>query len=185
MNEDWEDPDDVERIWSAESDQYEVLALDPGGTTGWSLFGIHPDAMSGDPELHPFGPYGNVLFWTAGEFTGNQDHQIDQILELVDVWPLARLVTEDFKLRQLNAELDPVEINAILRRAVRPRYWIKQPAALALKSETDDRLKAAGFWIPGQEHARDAVRHNITFIKRQKERAVLSARRLGGRVPSP
>ena len=44
--------EDVE-AWSGIEDPeaYQVLALDPGGTTGWALFQVHPDAMGPDPEL--------------------------------------------------------------------------------------------------------------------------------------
>lgn len=181
MNEEYIDPERASETWSGDEDaeqSYVVLALDPGGTTGWCVLGIHPDAMSGDEGIHPFGEYGNVLFWTAGEFTGKQDDQIDECVELIASWPSARLVTEGFQLRQLNAQLDPVEINAALRWAVRPRYFVKQNAALAMSTMTDDRLKALGFWLPGKEHARDATRHAITFVKRQKERSVMAARSL-------
>lgn len=158
-------------VWSGDDDPeaYQVLSLDPGGITGWSIFSVHPDAMGGDPA---FPVLENVEWWTAGEFTGTQDSQCDEILELVNSWPGARLLTEGFKLRQMNAELDPVEINAIIRWAVRPRYWVVQNASLAMSTVTDDRQKAWGFWVSGKEHARDAVKHNITFLKRQKERAV-------------
>lgn len=175
MNEEYEDSDKALEIWG-DDDQYTVLALDPGGTTGWCVIGVHPEAMSGDEGIHPFGEYGNVLFWIAGEYTGSQVDQVDQIMDLATCWPNARLVTEAFKLRQLNAELSPVEINATVRWAIRPRYFIEQPAALAMTTMTDERLRVLGFWVPGKEHARDAVRHGITFIKRQKERAVVAAR---------
>jgi hypothetical protein len=87
-------------------------------------------------------------------------------------------VTEDFKLRQLNAELSPVEINAMVLRETRPRYWVKQSASLAMGTVPDERPKLWGFWVAGQEHARDAVKHNITFLKRRKEAEVVAARRL-------
>lgn len=153
---------------------FQVIALDPGGTSGWSIMQVHPEAMEGDPTI-PVIP--NIEWWTAGEFCGKQDDQIDQILELVESWPAARLVTEGFQLRQLNALLDPVEINAVLRWAVRPRYWVAQNPSLAMSTVTDDRQKAWGFWVPGKPHARDAIKHNITFLKRKKEQAVKTANR--------
>lgn len=173
MDNNWIDPEE-ELEEPAES--YQVLALDPGGTTGWALFCMHPDAVGPDPLIHLFGPYGNLIWWTAGEFTGRQDEQVDQIVELVKEWPDARLVTEDFKVRQLNAELDPVEINATVLWATRPRYWVKQHSVLAMSTVTDQRQKDWGFWIPGKEHARDAVKHSITFLKRKKEQAIKAAR---------
>lgn len=166
---------DEEDSADAEGAGFQVIALDPGGTTGWSIFQVHPLAMCGDPSI-PVMP--NIEWWDAGEFTGPQDDQIDQILDLLVEWPYARLVTEDFHLRQVNAVLDPVEINAILRRETRPRYWVKQQPALAMGTVTDDRQKRWGFWVPGKPHARDAVKHAITFLKRRKEAAVSAERKL-------
>lgn len=173
-NNEWLDPELADETWSGvdDPDQFQVIALDPGGTTGWSLFQVHPDAMTGDPDIPVMS---NVEWWTAGEFSGPQVQQIDQIMELVASWPAARLVTEGFQLRQLNAQLDPVEINAVLRWAVRPRYWVAQNPSLAMSTVTDDRQKAWGFWLPGKPHARDAIKHNITFLKRKKEAAVKAA----------
>lgn len=160
-----------------EGDDYQVIALDPGGTTGWAVFSVHPDAMTGDPDIQVFGEYGNVIWWKAGQFTGKQDDQIDEIVDLVRAWPYARLVTEDFNIRQQNVLLDPAEINAAVRWATRPRYWVKQHASLAMSTVTDQRQKDWGYWIPGKEHARDAVKHAITFLKRKKEQAIAEARR--------
>lgn len=173
MNEEWLDPDGLEKFY--DPDVYQVLALDPGGTTGWSIFQVHPEAMTGDPDISVMD---NIQWWTAGQFTGLQHDQVDQIVKLVEEWPYARLVTEDFKLRQANAVLDPVEINATVTWATRPRYWVKQMASLAMSTVTDDRQKQWGFWVPGKEHARDAVKHNITFLKRRKEHEIATARRL-------
>jgi hypothetical protein len=36
-------------------------------------------------------------------------------------------------------------------------------AGLAKGFATDDKLKAWGFWQPGQRHARDAIRHALNF----------------------
>lgn len=154
---------------------FQVLSLDPGGTTGWAIFQVHPLAMTGDPTIPVMA---NVEWWDSGEFTGPQNDQIDQIMAMVDEWPHARLVTEDFHLRQVNAVLDPVEINAILRWACRPRYWVKQMSSLAMGTVTDERQKAWGYWVPGKPHARDAIKHNITFLKRRKEAEVTAARKL-------
>lgn len=179
VSDEYLEPEAAEEEFGGESDpenSYQVIAFDPGGTTGWAMMAVHPEAMSGDPDIHIFGPYGNLQFWTAGEFTGLQDNQIDEAMELIEVYPGARLVTESFRVRQLNALLDPAEINAVLRNRARPRYFVEQTPALAM-SVTDDRLKAMGFWLPGKQHARDALRHAIIFLRRQKERAVREAER--------
>jgi hypothetical protein len=176
VNEEWLDPNEARQQFAGLDDpeSYQVVSFDPGGTTGWAIFQVHPEAMTGDPELLVFD---NIEWWTAGEFTGGINEQADEMVELCESWPAARLVTEGFKLRQLNAELSPVELNAIVGWAVRPRYFVKQNAALAMGEVPDDRQKTWGFWVPGKPHARDAVKHNLTFLRRKKEQEVTAARK--------
>ena len=51
------------------------------------------------------------------------------------------------------------------------RAIIKQQGSLAMTAITDERLKRMGLYTPlsGKEHARDAVRHNLTWLKRAKK----------------
>ena len=166
-------------MWGDETDpdQYIVLAVDPGGTTGWCVVGVHPDALSGDPEIRILE---NVEFWTCGQFEGAENDQSDEIVELVATWPSARLVLEEFILRKpsMGRELlSPVRISAVIDWAVRPRYWVRQQPALAMTTITDDRQKDMGLWVPGKEHARDAIKHAFTFLKRQRERQIQSTMR--------
>lgn len=176
----WLSPQAAAEVWAnaVEPDSYQVLALDPGGTTGWAIFQVHPDAMTGDPEIPVLD---NIEWWTAGEVTGKQDDQIDELVKLIEEWPAARLVTENFRVRSIQALLDPAEINAVLRWAVRPRYFVYQEPGLAMSTVTDERQKLWGYWLPGKPHARDAVKHGITFLKRKKEQEILAARKRGSR----
>jgi hypothetical protein len=172
----WLSPEQASLVWSAGEEEeagYQVIAFDPGGTTGWALFQVHPEAMMGDPSIAVLP---NIEWWTAGEFTGNLDDQCDEAVELIASWPHARLVSEQFILRQMNADLAPVEMNAKMRWAFRPRYFTLQQPALAMSTVTDDRQKSWGFWLPGKPHARDGIKHAITFLKRRKEAAVKEAR---------
>lgn len=40
-----------------------------------------------------------------------------------------------------------------------------QSAAQAKGVVTDKRLKSWGLWVPGQQHARDAIRHAVTYLR--------------------
>lgn len=161
------------------------IGLDPGGTTGWCLLRIHDIAMR-SPDYRILE---NIASWSAGQISGSLGHQIDKLVDLVDAWPDAEIVGEDFLLRQLRGGrelLDPVRIIEPLkwwlerggRRAWdveegedwKPRELHLQQPALAMTTITDERLKAAGVLhlTNGQPHARDGMRHALTWARRRK-----------------
>lgn len=168
------------------SNMWTCIGLDPGGTTGWCVLRIHDLAMmSGEYRI-----LDNVATWSAGQVGGTIGHQIDKLVDLVDAWPDAEIVCEDFILRQLSGGrdlLDPVRITEPLkwwlerggRRAWdteegedwKPRTLHLQQPALAMTTITDERLEAFGIksLTSGQPHARDAVRHALTFARRRKQ----------------
>jgi len=161
---------------------YQSIAFDPGGVTGWCVMCVHDVAM----RLLDYKILDNISFWSAGEFTGDEHSQVDQMLGLVDAWPEAKIISEGFDLRTANRSSDvlsPVRIlgafsYALSRPAPRsgaPRTVITQLPALAKTAVTDDRLLRWGFAprLEGLPHARDAAKHNITWLRRAKD--ILSA----------
>lgn len=161
-----------------------VLAVDPGGTTGWALFGFDPKVFVEGSDVRLLAP-GSVRFWTAGELTGPENGQVDALIGLLTAWPDATVVVEDFLLRQFSMDrslLAPVRITAALSWAMRGtgtagasrgrgpgRTFILQQPSLAMSTVTDVRMKASGFWLPASgPHARDAVRHALTYARRRK-----------------
>src|ERR1700751_1783757 len=108
-----------------------VIAIDPGGTTGWSLISVHPESLT-EPNadfldnifLHQHGQVdcgshrGNlgtslhIGISTDGEFSGVYD-----LAEFIKSWPVAAVVIEDFTLRTMRMDrelLSPVRITAAL-----------------------------------------------------------------------
>jgi len=169
---------EAEELYGGEedADQYICVALDPGGTTGWCVLGVHPDAIgSGDPGIKILD---NIEFWVAGQFAGPEWDQCDEIIELLNAWPSARIVSEMFVLRSAVKSGDVTvldRMNAVVGHAIRPRYMVLQQPSLAMSTITDERQKDMGLWIPGQEHARDATKHALTFLKRQRDRVLKAA----------
>jgi hypothetical protein len=108
-----------------------VIAVDPGGTTGWSLISVHPGCLVeadapvlDNIQLHQHGQVdcgsrrGNLAttlhpdISTDGEFSGVYD-----VAKLCEQWPSAAVVIEDFHLRQFRKDRDllsPVRITAAL-----------------------------------------------------------------------
>jgi len=153
-----------------------IIWFDQGGTTGWTVFNIWPEALT-EPDVKILA---NIASWSAGEFTGSEAEMTDAMMDLIDAWSENALVGyEDFILRTFSMGrelLSPVRLGARLEdRMYREQRMSQlqkpQQASLALKKVTDERLKRWGFWdlLKGQEHARDAVRHAITFASRLKE----------------
>lgn len=166
------EPSDVD--YGVDGGMYVCMSFDPGLTTGWAVFGCYMVALRSDK----YRILENIDFWSAGEFRGTEREVARQMLSLAAAWPDAHIVCEDFILRQYGAQrelLAPVRITARFDQGLEiagdERKIILQQPALAMTTVTDDRLKSSGFWNPtsGQPHARDAIRHNITWLRRAKE----------------
>lgn len=157
-------------------DMYVCVAFDPGGKTGWAVFGVHSDAID-DPEYRIID---NIEFWTMGEFFGPEPEQAREMYELVEQWPTAKIIMEDFVLRKFSSArelLSPVRVCerfcGRMDQAGDKRPIIKQMPSLAMTKVTDARLKKMGLYnaTVGKEHGRDAVRHCLTWLSRAKKLA--------------
>lgn len=153
-----------------------VVWYDPGGTSGWAVFTVHPESLT-DPEIRVLD---NVLYHGCGEFYGDEYKQVDQMLELADAWPGAALGTEKFVMydrsrgRKDDNLMSLVRLNAVLayelKRHGRDRRLFRQPAGLAMDGMDDSRLKLCGYYncSVGSAHARDADRHALMFLRSLK-----------------
>jgi hypothetical protein len=155
-----------------------VVAIDPGETTGWSVMSVHPEALSeGDVSILQ-----NILHWTHGQIVGDENAQASEVLGIVDMFPGACVLIEDFILRTANAGrevLSPVRITAKIEYGL----WLvgavsyRQMPSEAKSVATDDRLKSWGFYerAGGLQHARDADRHALTWLRKSKQHAWMRA----------
>jgi len=142
---------------------FNVFAVDPGVTTGWALLE--------DIDLATI-PQGECdLTWVAGQMGGSEDQQaIDMFRIIMHVMP-AVVVIEDFIPQMLNKErhfLSPVRVTSKLELLLfqADRRHTKQMPSMAMSTITDDYMRSATLWTPGQPHANDAVRHGVTFLRR-------------------
>lgn len=106
---------------------------------------------------------------TTGESAG-----VSEMLAIVDAWPGAASLCEDFILRTSNMARDVLS-SVRVTAAFEFGLWMigrieapRQSPSLAKTTVTDDRLKRWGFYRRegGMRHARDADRHAITFLRR-------------------
>jgi hypothetical protein len=153
----------------------EVLAFDPGGTTGWSVMCIRPKDLVSQREI----TRKLLTHFASGQIVGGEHEQVDQCVELVDIWPHAAVVSESFHQRIRNTGLEtdpaysPVRINATLKwwLATEDRYLFKQSPSDAKKAWDDERLEEVKLDPEGghaNRHARDGVRHAALFLNRAR-----------------
>lgn len=153
-----------------------IIAVDPGGVSGWSLIQIpnKHHKVTGE-HLFDCAPLEQVLkmsskTWVHGQVDCKNIDQGAAILRnLVDEFPHAAVVFESFFIRQMAVDLSPNELISIVRH----HLWMKgrimhlQQPAMA-KALNDDRLKNAKVYTSegGLNHARDADRHALMMIRR-------------------
>lgn len=199
-----------EKLGLTIGDATPIIALDPGGTTGWSLF-ILPKTITRDnveiPVLQSLNFHSILELSQANQFAHGQvdcgakcgnlytgHHKgistegeaigVYKLMKLIDTWPDAVIVIEDFVLRTLQKQKDllsPVRITAALSYELwrRNRCYFAQNVSDAKSIFTDDRLKTFEVYTEkgAMRHARDADRHLLLFIRRCMGNSV-SARRL-------
>ena len=135
-----------------------IVALDPGGTTGWATW-------------HG----GNLLLGGQG-FNSGQMGPSEHHEELYDFLSFEQtqdfqVVTESFEYRQqqrptvvlISKEYIGVAKLWIAKRQKRGRI-VEQTAGKVKPFWTDDKVKKLGLWNSGQQHANDAMRHLLHYM---------------------
>lgn len=165
-----------------------VVAIDPGETTGWSLIVVDPICLV-DPSEKVLA---NILQHQHGqvdEYRGNghipnegESMMCTDLAGLLDSWPDAAVIIEDFILMQKRKDrslLSPVRITAKLELRLweNGRTYFRQQPGDAKNTCTDERLRAWGMYETegALEHARDADRHAILFLRRATQSRRLRA----------
>lgn len=158
-----------------------VVAYDPGGTTGWTVMCIRPKELLGTKSIPSA-----LQHFAAGQIGGAEPEQCDQLAELIDMWVDSAVCGEQFTMRKFNqseAFLSPVRINACINWHLHAsgRALFKQTPEMAKSRWNDDRLKRAKslgqpWWVVGQDHARDGIRHGGLFLERARQQPDLRGR---------
>lgn len=128
-----------------------ILAFDPGGTTGWATF--HDNAFFG------------------GQLAGQ--HHYDLYLLMRDRDPNV-IVYETFEYRNKSRSglvLDSREYIGVIKlyAEINEVDIIAQTPAQAKGFVTDDKLKKMKLYQPGMPHLNDAMRHLVYYIVNKTE----------------
>jgi len=143
-----------------------ILAVDPGETTGWALF-------------RPSAPLETIT-------VGQMPH-----FDFLDWMPillghgLTAVVCEAFQVGERTARessgqrIWSIEQQGVLRwlcrRAGVEYVMPEQTASDAKNFVTNEKIRRLGLWAPGEDHARDAIRHAVLYMTR---RNLIDPRRL-------
>lgn len=157
-------------------DRPTTLWFDPGGTTGWSRMSCDIEALT-DSDTSILA----TLQWEHGEIRCLEDEEagLDQMLAVAAEVPGTCIGIEDFIPYKFSKQWDfysPMRLTAAAKWIFRehlgmqPVHIPKQSADDAKKEITNDRLKRWGLYERkgGLEHARDADRHAILWLRKCK-----------------
>ena len=155
-----------------------IIALDPGGTTGWCASTFKAKHLSTIKQYGLAALDREILAVKWGEFKGSENTQIDRICTMVETGIDSGevdeiiILIEGFILRQKRKDpslLAPVRVTAKVDYA-NHRYWqlplVYQQPSLAKTAMPNARLKRYKMYARGMPHARDATRHNVTLVRR-------------------
>ncbi len=164
-----------------------LISLDPGETTGWSLMVVKPECLV-DERVKVLGSildhqHGQVDCYRGNSKIHNEGEclAVGDLWSLIDSWPNAAVVMEDFIIRINNRSrefLSPVRIIAKIEQLLweEGRMYFRQQPGDAKTTATDARLKEWGMLAEdGLGHARDADRHAIIFLRKATQSAKLRA----------
>lgn len=157
-------------------ERLKVLAIDPGGITGWAAFEVPRLSIFGDEETA-------VLSWETGEFFGSEEEQSLQIAEKARVFqnldaligPAVVVEGWDYGNPSRDPKMySPVRIGAQIRLLhhmgkMGDSRLVFQSRTIAKETMTDERLRFYGFYVPrSRDHERDAIRHALTVLRRAR-----------------
>ena len=136
-----------------------LLALDPGETTGWSVWQCTP----GEDDV--LIAWGQLPSWPMNLIASG-------FLELLKQYKPTRVVYEQYRVYDWKLETHSWSdvptlriIGSIETRLIDANIpYSHQTAQVAKQFVTDQRLKEFGFYKPALKHARDSIRHGIYYL---------------------
>lgn len=106
-----------------------------------------------------------------GQITGSEDEQAFEVMCIAAEYQRSAMGIETFSPRKFSRDLtmySPMRIRSKIEFGLWyeevDRIVFKQSSSDAMTHLTNDRQRRHDLWIVGQEHARDAVKHCVTFF---------------------
>lgn len=133
-----------------------VIAIDPGMTCGWAMADFKEDKWSPESIAAGQSRGDDLCDWAADNFGQN-------CLVIVEKFTITAR-TAQLSPDGTHATLDVIGVMRFLARRVGAHYDCSQTPSAAKRFANDAQLKKMGLWKPGQDHARDAIRHLVLGI---------------------
>ncbi len=137
-----------------------VLALDPGKTTGYCVFIGYTLHQSGQIDTSTITEGSKAIL---GLITGHKPNLVVVEDYRVYSWKAKQHSFSDLHTSRL---IGSVETLCALNNLPEP---VKQMAGTVKQFCSNERLEEWGFYVKGQPHARDAIRHACYYILFNKE----------------
>ncbi len=139
-----------------------LMALDPGGTTGWAKVTSLPDI--------------NELEFTHGQLGPHEHHT--ELYDHLEIHSPYTVICESFEFRQMGSDTKK-KVELISREYIGVTKLYCSYFNVHLEFQTastakalipdkgpaqDVKLKQLGLYVPGAKHARDAYRHLLRYM---------------------
>lgn len=144
-----------------------LLALDPGETTGWSIFDCYPPLPSAIAGQVALAACGQLDTWPIG-------NAIDNLSTLLEAHKPTFMVHESYHVYKWKtqdhtwSEVPTVQVIGVIatlaHQRIPPLVVAQQTAQQAKNFVTDSKLREWGFYQRGQRHARDSIRHACYYL---------------------
>lgn len=147
-----------------------LLALDPGETTGWSVWDSHDNATR-----YEMFSCGQLETWNKEAQPGSMYPiipAVNNFRKLLDGLDVDQVAMEVYRVYEWKADthswsdVPTLRIIGVIEAELHDNhipYWF-QTAQVAKNFVTDERLKEWGFYQRGQRHSRDSMRHALYFL---------------------
>lgn len=135
-----------------------LLALDPGHTTGWSLFenGVLTQSGQAATEANGWEEIAGLFEWIAPDMVIYENYR----------------VYEHKLSRHANSEVYTLRLIGVIEFLCDIIHKIPKYNQMALQHKgfcSDEKLKAWGYYTSGHKHARDSIRAGTYFLLFNKE----------------
>lgn len=129
-----------------------VIAVDPGATVGWAIAHLQehwqPNSIAAGQSTSE-----DWCDWCEANFT-------EECLVIVEKFTITARTAANSQ-EGSHVTIGVIEIMRHVARRTGATFDDSQTPSAAKRFATDAQLKKIGLWKPGQDHARDAIRHLV------------------------